>query len=76
MSSAGILEPAAIPVRRCWNPSVDTEPFCISSSSALNMVGTPYRAVHRSSWTLLSVASALKASAGNTIVDPWVAVAM
>ena len=76
ISSAGILEPAAIPVRKCSKPSRAIDPSWSSSNCAENIVGTEYNAVHFSSWTLLRVATGLKASDGKTIADPCVAVAM
>jgi hypothetical protein len=38
----------------------------------MNIVGTPYNAVHRSSWTALSVAAGSNASLGITMQAPWV----
>ena len=38
----------------------------------MNIVGTPYSEVHRSSWTARSVASGSNAGAGSTIVAPCV----
>ena len=39
---------------------------------AMNIVGTPYTAVQRSSATARSVTSGSKPGAGITIVAPWV----
>ena len=38
----------------------------------MNIVGTPYSDVQRSSCTVRSVASGSNAGAGTTIVAPWV----
>ena len=38
----------------------------------MNIVGTPYRLVQRSSAIVASVASGSNAGAGTTIVAPWV----
>ena len=70
ISSAGTLLPAAIPVRRCSKPSYFTVPFWRSSSSAANMVGTPWRAVHFSDWTEVRVRYGSKDSLGKTIEAP------
>jgi len=45
-------------------------------SSAMNIVGTPWTAVHRSSWMARRTSSALKTGAGSTIAAPWVTLAM
>ena len=42
----------------------------------MNMVGTPWTAVHRSSWMVWSTLSASKAGEGRTMVEPWVMQAM
>ena len=39
---------------------------------AMNIVGTPYTAVHRSSAIVRSVISGSKPGAGITMVAPWV----
>jgi hypothetical protein len=65
-----------MPVRSLSKPWDGTVPLARSSSSATNMVGTPYSAVARSSCTARSEASGLKASLGNRIAEPCVAVAM
>ena len=41
MMLEGTEEPAAMPVRRCWNPVRGIVPFRRRESSALNIVGTP-----------------------------------
>ena len=69
ITSTGQIEPAMIPVRsdvRSWSRNVGW--FCI----AMNIVGTPYTAVHRSAAIAFSVASGSKPGAGITIVAPWV----
>ena len=38
----------------------------------MNMVGTPYREVQRSSWTVFITAGGSKASPGTTMQAPWV----
>jgi hypothetical protein len=67
MSTSGTLLPAAIPVRSFSKPLYGIWPDFSSSSSAINIVGTPWRAVHPSSRTDLSVATGSKHSAGKTI---------
>jgi hypothetical protein len=70
MTSTGQGEPAMSPVRRevrSW-PAKPSAP-----SSAMNMVGTPYREVHLSRSMAASVAAGSKSGAGMTIVEPWVA---
>ena len=42
------------------------------SSSAMNMVGTPYSAVQRSASTAASAATGSNASPGMTMQAPWV----
>ena len=42
----------------------------------MNIVGTPWSAVHRSSCTVARTASALKTGEGRTIAEPWVTAAM
>ena len=69
ITSTGQIEPAMHPVRRddrSWSAKVGW--FCI----AMNIVGTPYSAVHLSSATARSVVSGSKPGAGITIVAPWV----
>ena len=69
ITSTGQIDPAITPVRRVdrsWSAKVGW--FCI----AMNIVGTPYRPVHRSSATARSVTSGSKPGAGITIVAPWV----
>ena len=57
-----------IPVRSCEkSASANVGSFCM----AMNMVGTPYSAVHRSWVTACSVAAGSKPAAGITIVAPW-----
>lgn len=51
-------------------------PEARSSSSAMNMVGTPYKAVALYSCTAFSVATGSNDSVGKTIAEAWVAVAM
>ena len=68
ITSTGQSEPAMIPVRsdeRSCSAKVGW--FCI----AMNIVGTPYTAVHRSSAIARSVASGSKPGPGITIVAPW-----
>lgn len=76
ISSAGIELPAAMPVRRRCSPVEGTLPEDRRSSSAMNIVGTPYKAVQACSWTAWRVALGEKDSAGKTMAAPWVAVAM
>ncbi len=69
ITSTGQIEPAMIPVRsevRSWSAKVGW--FCI----AMNIVGTPYTPVQRSSAMHRSVISGSKPGAGITIVAPWV----
>ena len=57
-----------IPVRnvdRSWSAKPGV--FCI----AMNIVGTPYTAVQRSSWIVCRVIAGSKPGAGITIVAPW-----
>jgi hypothetical protein len=67
ITSAGHGEPAMIPVRRLVR-SYPENPG--TSSIAMNIVGTPYSDVHRSSAHAFSVAAGSKPGAGITIVDP------
>jgi hypothetical protein len=69
ITSTGHGEPAMIPVRRD-DRSNDAKSGW--SSSAMNIVGTPYSDVQRSAATARSVASASKPGAGITMHDPWV----
>ena len=69
ITSTGQGEPAITPVRRLdrsvrWNAA--------SASSAMNMVGTPYRAVHRSCSTAARVAAGSKPWDGMTTQAPCV----
>ena len=69
ITSTGQIEPAITPVRseeRSWSANVGW--FCI----AMNIVGTPYTPVQRSSAMVRSVISGSKPGAGITIVAPWV----
>ncbi len=69
ITSTGQIDPAMIPVRsveRSWSAKVGW--FCI----AMNIVGTPYTAVQRSSAIVRRVISGSKPGAGITIVAPWV----
>ncbi len=68
MTSTGQGEPAMIPVRRL-DRSYPSNPG--TASSAMNMVGTPYREVQASASTAASVAAGSKAGAGITIAAPW-----
>ncbi len=68
ITSTGHGEPAMIPVRseeRSYRSKSG------SSSSAMNIVGTPYSEVHRSACTAPSAAAGSKPSAGITIAAPW-----
>ena len=67
MTSTGHGEPAMIPVRSDERSNSSKRGW---PSSAMNIVGTPYRAVQRSSATASSVASASKAGAGMTMHAP------
>ncbi|OPY41088.1 MAG: hypothetical protein A4E41_01087 [Methanoregulaceae archaeon PtaU1.Bin066] len=73
ITSIGQGDPAMIPVR-----SVFIEYFGKSGceSSAMNIVGTPCRAVQRSFSTVFSTSRASKVGDGRTIVLPWVMQAM
>ena len=73
MISIGQGAPAMMPVRRevrsnCRNAGC--------SSSPINIVGTPCKAVQRSSWTARSVDSGSKYAAGTTMVAPLATQAM
>ena len=67
ITSTGQGEPAMIPVR---SEDRSCEPNDGSASSAMNIVGTPYREVHRSAATASSVARGSKPSAGMTMQAP------
>ena len=43
-----------------------------TASSAMNIVGTPYREVHRSACTAASAAAGSKPGEGMTMQAPWV----
>ena len=69
ITSTGQIEPAITPVRRVersWSEKVGW--LCM----AMNIVGTPYSAVHLSSATTRRVVSGSKPGAGITMVAPWV----
>ena len=69
ITSTGQGEPAMIPVRsdpRSYSPNPGR------SSSAMNIVGTPYSDVQRSSSTAARVASGSKPGAGITMHAPCV----
>ncbi len=68
ITSTGQGEPAMIPVRSDDRSNSAKRGW---SSSAMNMVGTPYREVHRSASTARSVASGSKPGAGSTMQAPW-----
>ena len=69
ITSTGQMEPAITPVRsRDRSKSPNFGWFCI----AMNIVGTPYRPVQRSSSTARNVVSGSNPGAGITIVAPWV----
>ena len=65
--SIGHGEPAMIPVRRLVRSN---SPNSGCSSSAMNIVGTPYRLVQRSSWTACSVITGSNAPFGITMQAP------
>ncbi len=67
ITSTGHGEPAMIPVRSELRSNSAKRGW---SSSPMNIVGTPYSDVQRSSATARSVASGSKAGAGMTIVAP------
>ncbi len=58
-----------MPVRRVFKSNFEKS-GC--SSSAMNIVGTPWTAVHRSFSMAMSVDMGSKCSAGSTMVAPWV----
>ena len=68
ITSTGHGEPAMIPVR---SDDRSYEANSAQPSSAMNIVGTPYSDVHRSSWTACSVAAGSNAGAGTTMHAPW-----
>ena len=68
ITSTGQIDPAMSPVRRLdrsWSANVGW--CCI----AMNIVGTPYTAVQRSSAIARSVTSGSNPGPGITIVVPW-----
>ncbi len=67
ITSSGHGEPAMMPVR---SDDRSYEAKSGWSSSAMNIVGTPYREVQRSSWTARRVSAASKAGAGMTMQAP------
>jgi|GEM_PF-1702367 len=67
ITATGHGEPAMMPVRRLARSKVANSG---QASSAMNIVGTPYSEVQRSSWTARRVASGSKAGAGMTIAAP------
>ncbi len=69
ITSIGQGEPAMMPVRR------DVRLYFAKFgwvSSAMNIVGTPWSAVHFSFSTVFKTSSASKAGPGRTMVEPWV----
>ena len=69
ITSTGHGEPAMIPVRSDEKSNRENS-GC--SSSAMNMVGTPYSAVQRSSCTASMLATGSNDSAGTTMPAPCV----
>ena len=69
ITSTGHGEPAITPVRSDVRSKRSNSGW---ASSAMNIVGTPYSAVHCSSWIVSSTWVGSKASDGYTIVAPWV----
>ena len=67
ITSTGHGEPAMIPVR---SEDRSYEPKSARASSAMNIVGTPYSEVQRSSATAASVAAGSKPGAGMTMQAP------
>ena len=67
--SIGHGEPAMMPVLRLERSN---SPNRSCSSSAMNIVGTPYRLVQRSDATAASVATGSNAGAGTTMQAPCV----
>ena len=72
MVSVGQGEPAMMPVRRLPRSNIRNMGWF---SSAMNIVGTPYRAVHFSFCTEASTSRGSKLST-MTAVAPWVTMAM
>ena len=68
ITCSGQVEPAMMPVRRLVRSKLSKFG---SSSSAMNIVGTPYSEVQRSAATAFRVASGSNAGAGITMVAPW-----
>ena len=75
ISSAGHGEPAMIPVRTELRSYAVAPSPSSRAHSAMNMVGTPYRLVHRSCATAARVAAGSKAGAGITMHAPWLVAA-
>jgi hypothetical protein len=69
ITSTGHGDPAMIPVR---NDDRSKSSKFGRASSAMNMVGTPYRLVHRSACTASSTASGSKPASGITMHAPCV----
>ena len=69
ITSIGQIEPAMIPVRKRRQVVVGEVGWCCM---AMNIVGTPYTAVQRSSAIARNVTSGSNPGAGITIVAPWV----
>ena len=69
ITSTGHGEPAITPVRRLDRSKRSNSGW---ASSAMNIVGTPYSAVHASASTVSSTWVGSNASDGMTIVAPWV----
>ena len=67
ITSTGQGAPAMIPVRRLDRSNSPNRGW---ASSAMNMVGTPYREVQRSACTAASVASGSNPGAGSTTHAP------
>jgi hypothetical protein len=68
ITSTGHGEPAMMPVR---NDDRSCSAKSGRPSSAMNMVGTPYREVHFSRVTARSAAAGSKPCAGSTMHAPW-----
>ena len=68
ITSTGHGAPAMIPVR---NDDRSNAVKSSRSSSAMNIVGTPYRLVQRSLATVSNVAWGSNPGAGSTIAAPW-----
>ena len=67
ITCSGHVDPAMIPVRRVLRSKLSKFG---SSSSLMNIVGTPYSDVHPSAATAFSVASGSNPGAGITMVAP------